>query len=268
MKARQFPPRVVKALWNYVKMYGYVCYYTGMVLDMQDPHSPWFCVFDHWAPHDPRKIVITSSLINEMKADLSEKEFWYYVRALANFKRNHIRVRKIRLTYWDHDYTLENDPEALTASQAGPVTGRGLCEICGKRLKNKLFRYCPGCVKIVYRLKREGKHLPPETVEDTLNYIRKYGFVCYYTGMALDMKNPASPWYCFLNHWRPGDSGKIVITSALFNVMKSDLTEDEFWYYIKALADYKDRGQPIRKKRPKFWCRLIPADDAPSADRN
>ena len=47
--------------------------------------------------------------------------------------------------------------------------------------------------------------------------------------------------------------------------MKSDLTEDEFWYYIEALADYKDRGKPIRKKRPVLWCRLFPIDDVPFA---
>ncbi len=98
MKARQFPPWVVKSIWDYVKKYGYVCYYTGMVLDMEDPHGPWFCVFDHWAPHDISKIVITSALINGMKSDLSEKEFWHIVRALANFKREHIMVRKIKLT--------------------------------------------------------------------------------------------------------------------------------------------------------------------------
>jgi hypothetical protein len=74
--------------------------------------------------------------------------------------------------------------------------------------------------------------------------------------MKLDMKDPASPWYCFLNHWRPGDVGKVVITSALINVMKGALTEDEFWYYIEALADYRDKGKPIRKKRPILWNRL------------
>jgi hypothetical protein len=265
MKARQFPPWVVKKIWEYVRKYGYVCYYTGMALDMTDPTSPWYCVFDHWAPHDPGRIVLTSSLINGMKSDLSEKEFWWIIKALANFRRKHIKVRKRKLVYWDHDYTLlENEAKKDLISQACPTAGRGTCDICGKRLKNKLFTYCPICVKIVYRLRREGKHLPPETVEDTLNYIRKNGFVCYYTKMDLDMKDPTSPWYCFLNHWRPRDPGKIVITSALINVMKSDLTEDEFWYYIEALADYKEQGKKIRKKKPVFWNRLFPVDDVPS----
>jgi hypothetical protein len=259
MKARQYPPRVVKAIWDHVRRYGYACYYTGMVLDMEDPHSPWFCVFDHWAPHDPRKIVITSSLINGMKSDLSEEEFWYYVRALAKFKRKHIKIRKRRPTYWDHDYTfLEDKTEARLGAQVNPMAHSGTCGICGKRLANKLFTYCPVCVKIVYRLRHESSHLPSNTITDTISYIRKNGYTCYYTGMALNMTDPTSPWYCFLNHWRPGDVRKIVITSALLNVMKADLTEDEFWYYIEALADYKEKGQKIRKKKPVCWRRLSP----------
>ena len=258
MKARQFPPWVVRKIWEYVRKYGYVCYYTGMVLDMEDSHSPWYCVFDHWAPHDLSKIVITSALINGMKSDLSEKEFWYYVRALANFRRNHIPVRKRNLAFWDHHYALVEEEQAVLALQACPMSHTGICDLCGKQLKNKLFTYCSTCVKIVYRLRHEAKHLPTKTIEDTLNYIRNEGFVCFYTKMKLDMKDPASPWYCFLNHWRPGDVGKVVITSALISVMKGALTEDEFWYYIEALADYKDKGIKIRKRRPVCWRHLCP----------
>jgi hypothetical protein len=30
--------------------------------------------------------------------------------------------------------------------------------------------------------------------------------------------------------------------------MKGALIEDEFWYYIEELADYKDKGRPVPKK--------------------
>ena len=262
MKARQYPPKVIKAIWAYVKKYGYVCYYTGMVLDMLDPKSPWFCVFDHWVPHDPRKIVITSALINGMKTDLAEEEFWSIIRALANFRRNHIPVRKRKLAFWDHHYTFE-EPGAVLGTQVCPTRGTGVCDMCGKRLKSKMFTYCPVCAKMAIRLKSDGKHYPPQTVEDTINYIRTNGYTCFFTGMRLNMTDPTSPWYCVLNRWRPGDMRKIVITFALLSVMKLDLTEDEFWYYIEALADYKDKGKPIRKKRPRLWYRLSPADNVP-----
>ena len=43
--------------------------------------------------------------------------------------------------------------------------------------------------------------------------------------------------------------------------MKLDLTEEEFWYYIEALADYKEKGKKIRKRRPVFWNRRYPLEE-------
>lgn len=94
IKVRRYPTKAVKGIWDYVRKHGYVCYYTGMPLDMNDPQSPWYCVFDHWIPRDPAKLVITSTLINLMKSDLTEEEFWYYVKQLADHKEKHTRVRK------------------------------------------------------------------------------------------------------------------------------------------------------------------------------
>ena len=110
------------------------------------------------------------------------------------------------------------------------------------------------------RLKSDGRHFSPEAVEDVINYIRQNGYFCFFTKMRLNMKDPTSPWYCVINHWRPGIS-KIVITFALLGVMKLDLTEDEFWYYIEALADYKEKGKKIRKRRPVCWNRRYPIEE-------
>ena len=67
--------------------------------------------------------------------------------------------------------------------------------------------------------------------------------------MALEVNDASSPWYCVLDHWTPHDSGKVVLTSALFNDMKSDLSEKEFWYYVLQFADYKDKHKEVRKKK-------------------
>ena len=221
---------------------------------MEDPHSPWYCVFDHWHPHDPRKIVLTSSLINDMKSDLTEDEFWYMVRQLANHRRWHTEVRKKKLAYWvgDHTEILKMDLEVLQDRNIG----RAKCRICGKPVFSIYSRYCRRCSKFAFRVKNE--RFPPETAKGIFDYVRKKDFVCYYTGMRLDMDDPASPWYCVFDHWIPRNPGKVVITCSLINFMKSDLTEDEFWYYIEALADYKEKGKKIRKKRPVFWSRLSP----------
>jgi hypothetical protein len=104
MKLLRFPRHAINRVFDYLHTYGFVCYYTGMSLDLDDPKSPWYLVFDHWIPRDPRKIVVTSALVNRMKGDLTEKEFWYFIRQLANHFKYGTPVRKIKLAYWCRSY--------------------------------------------------------------------------------------------------------------------------------------------------------------------
>jgi len=104
MKGARFPREAINGVWEYIRKYGFICYYTGMQLDLDDPKSPWYLVFDHWNPRDPRKIVITSALVNRMKSDLTEEEFWYFIRQLANHFRNGTVVRKRKLAFWSRPY--------------------------------------------------------------------------------------------------------------------------------------------------------------------
>ena len=196
-----------------------------------------------------------------MKSDLSEEEFWYFIRQLANFKRWHTKVRKKKLRFWDRDYTLENGVD-LRPQSCGNIRN-GTCFFCGKRLFNNLTKYCLVCAKLAHRLQKESPQLSSEAVENIGRHIRRYGYVCYYTKMPLDVTNARSPWYCVFNRWNPNDpERKVVITSALLNAMKSGLSEREFWYYIKALADYKEKGKQIRKKKLVSWNRLYPVEDS------
>jgi hypothetical protein len=71
-----------------------------MPLEMDDIKSPWYGVFDHLIPLDPRTIVLTFALVNDMKTALSVGEFWYYIRQLANYKRYHLKVKKKKPRYW------------------------------------------------------------------------------------------------------------------------------------------------------------------------
>lgn len=87
MSYERFPPEAVESTWAYIHKYGYVCHYTKTPLDLDNPKSPRYCVFDHWIPNDPRRIVLTSALINTMKSDLLENEFWDAVCQLADYKR-------------------------------------------------------------------------------------------------------------------------------------------------------------------------------------
>jgi hypothetical protein len=104
MTNEKFPPEIVNAIWDHVRKNGYRCYYTGMLSELDDDTSPWYCSFDHWRPGDPRKVVITLSLLNDMKSDMTEGEFWFFLGQLANFRRKGTKVRKIKLRYWSRPY--------------------------------------------------------------------------------------------------------------------------------------------------------------------
>ncbi|MDE2223248.1 MAG: hypothetical protein KGK03_09300 [Candidatus Omnitrophica bacterium] len=130
------------------------------------------------------------------------------------------------------------------------------CIICGRPARTPNAEYCRYCYDICMRMSWD--RFPPEAIESVWEYIRTYDYVCYYTKIPLDMDNPKSPWYCVFDHWIPGDPHRIVLTCALVNDMKTEQTEDEFWYNIFQLADYKRLGKPINMKAPAGWCRLLP----------
>jgi hypothetical protein len=219
-------PEAIKGVRDYLHERGYCCYYSDMSLELTDPHKPFYCVFDHWIPGDPRKVVITSSLINNMKSQLLEEEFWYMIRQLANFKRKGIKVRKIKLKYWNRKYTVDPKEElclkALLKLTTGSCTKN--CDICRKKIDIYNSKYCLLCAKFVARLHSKG--LPPETIEATLAYIRKYGFRCYYTGMLLELHDASSPWY-----------------------------------YVCQFADFKEKHKKVQKIDLEYWYRLLPVDD-------
>lgn len=128
------------------------------------------------------------------------------------------------------------------------------CIICGRPAHAKNSRYCLRCSKFAIRLRR----LPHKTAKYIWDYVRKYGYICYYTKMPLDVTHPRSPWYCVFSHRNPRDpEGKVVITSALLCAMKSGLSEKDFWYFILQLADYKEKHIKVRKKKLAFRSTLV-----------
>ena len=69
-------------------------------LDVFDESSPWFLEFDHLVPGDPSKIVMTSAWLNEMKGDLTFKEFKGSVVQLFNYWFKGIKIKKKKFRYW------------------------------------------------------------------------------------------------------------------------------------------------------------------------
>ena len=212
---RRFSRQAIKGIWDFVRKKGYVCYYTGMKLEMNDPKSPWYCVFDHWLPGDPRKIVLTSALLNGMKSDLTEKEFWYFVIQLDNCRKKHIQIRKRRVKYWVRLYPAGHKRPAgllLVCTPALAEVKRN-CIICGKpihEMYKSYPKYCNTCAHLARRMDDEDFSLA--VVDGIWDHVRQRGYVCYYTGLKLELNNEQSPWYCVFDHWIPGDDSKVVLT--------------------------------------------------------
>jgi hypothetical protein len=217
-----------------------------VLLDLENIRNPWYLSFDHWMPRDNRKVVLTSVLINCMKSDLTENEFWYYVEQLDRFRRTGKPIRKRKPQFW----TRLHPPEPLC--QYTKIKGKKCC-ICGKPVWNNHSSFCWGCAE--FRRRMTYRRVPASTVQKVLNYLHRYGYVCYYTGMRLEMDDPKGPWYGVLDHWIPKDNRKIVLTSSLLNDMKEDLAEHEFWRMIAQLAAFKKKGTRIKRIKLKYWDR-------------
>jgi hypothetical protein len=259
MKARRFPPEAEKGVWAYVRARGTRCYYTNMPLEMEDIHSPRFCVFDHLIPLDPRKIVLTSALINGMKTALSEREFWFYVKELADYIVRGKKIKKIKLAYWRRRFVGEERRVSTGKRYSAKPKWQGKhkkCCLCGKEVFTLQSKYCLDCSHFAHRL--EIQRFGPKVVQEILEYVRTHGFVCYYTGLPLNMEDHRSPWHGTFDCLVPGDRSKVVLACALVTEMKSDLSLKEFWYYIKQLANYIRHRTPVRMKKPVYWYRLSP----------
>jgi hypothetical protein len=66
---------------------GFLCEYTGVLLEEVNFHDPYFLVYDHRIPGQ-RKLVPAASWVNDMKGWLSDIQFWKVIAEFAN----HIRT--------------------------------------------------------------------------------------------------------------------------------------------------------------------------------
>jgi hypothetical protein len=240
LHSEDVPVKGRNSFWAYVRKHGRRCCYSGVSLETDDETSPWYLVFARLVPGDESKIVPAAALFAVMKSALSKKEFRYYVLALDDHRRKHLKIKKIPVVHW----------RLLTSSM---LTADGVCPVCGQPIELKGHKYCARCSRLVFRMKLA--RFPRQAINAVLDYLHKYGFVCYYTGMSLDTDDPKSPSYLVFDHWKPRDPRKMVVTSALVNAMKGDLTEEEFWYFIRQLAKFYREGSPVRKIKLACWCR-------------
>jgi hypothetical protein len=73
--------------WS-IKLRGFLCHYTGVLLDELDFRSPWYMNFDHRIPGKPGDIVVAAAWLNRMKSFLTEEQFKAVVHELARHFRD------------------------------------------------------------------------------------------------------------------------------------------------------------------------------------
>ena len=134
------------------------------------------------------------------------------------------------------------------------------CDICGKPVFSNNSDHCRRCAVFVRCMDQRGIHA--DAAKKIKAHLKRHGFVCQYTRRKLNLTNPQSPFYFVFDHQIPGDERTVVLTFALLNEMKSDMTWKEFKYYLRQLYNNIFFGTPIIEKKLVYWARLLALNSA------
>jgi hypothetical protein len=72
--------------WDPVRQ-GFVCRYSGVLLDYVNRQSPWYMTFDHRFPGMKGNMVACAAWINYMKTYLTDEQFRAVLKGLADHFR-------------------------------------------------------------------------------------------------------------------------------------------------------------------------------------
>lgn len=77
------------------------CHYTGIKLVEDNHKDPRYITFDHRTPRREDDIVIVAQAINDMKSDMTDKEFRCMILQLANrFNGGEFDEAAFRFKHW------------------------------------------------------------------------------------------------------------------------------------------------------------------------
>lgn len=125
-----------------------------------------------------------------------------------------------------------------------------MCAVCGAERHSQAYA-CTRCKRILDRIEtRRDASGAPRRVDKAARLRalqdawRDGRFRCFYTGVALIENGQCcrDHRYLVFEHRIPGDEGSVVVTSALVNRMKADLTEEQFKSMVRELAKVFDGG--------------------------
>jgi 5-methylcytosine-specific restriction endonuclease McrA len=228
------------------------CSYCGAILDEKNNKSPLFLCFDHPTPRKRNDLAVCSSIMNYMKSDMLPEEFRPVVIALAHRFLHGARfdISLTRFRYWKR-------VARARLRRTGRLEKRWdteECILCGK-VPVPHTRYCARCHKLA-----DAPDFSMVQLEALIDaYDRDLdAFICHYTGLPLDLTDPGSPLYLNFDHVIPRDNRRLVCAASFVNVMKSEMTEDEFRAVIIELAHHWETGEPFDTNvlKLKYWTGL------------
>ena len=121
------------------------------------------------------------------------------------------------------------------------------CIICDDVLRNSLATYCRRCGNIMGRVEtREKAELAARVTALRKAWDKEDKcFRCYYSGIRLNDDNVRDPRYITFDLTALRKGAVLVVTAALIDEMKADLTEDEFKTIISQLGQHFTANSPV-----------------------
>ena len=237
----------LKAAWNPI-LRAFICFYTGLILEENDRSDPWYLSFDHRIPGDIKTLVVCARWVNDMKGTFSDTEF----RAVSiELDRSHKAREPFNMAVCDFKYwkgPADQKPRKLPGWAFQRVPNIAGCEVCHRKT-SKFALFCRECQKIIQRGLRNRERVPP--MKDSWDEAEQ-GFICYLTRLNVELHDRKSPRYITFDHRTPRMAGTLAVAVAFVNLMKTDLSEEEFWLVIGELADHFRTGKPFNRDIIKF----------------
>ena len=219
----------------------FTCTYLLIPLDETDKDAPDALTFHHPIPKKRGNVKVSCSFYNAMISDMTDNEGRKAVIALARHFQHGTRFDKkaVSFRYWNR--APLKAPRILGAP---PLRAwhADKCLLCEKPPVPHTL-YCARCHKMadapdfsMVMLQALKEAYDPATDS----------FLCHYTGVAVDLENLGRPWDLTYDHPTPGDGSRLVVAAYWVNVMKTQLSEDEFRAVIIEMARCFETGQPFR----------------------
>ena len=234
---------------------GFLCNWSGVLLEERDHADPFHLCFDHRIPVETSELVVSSELFNRMKTDLAPDEFQTAFEELAAHHNGRPFNRSaIKFAYWRRRSPHPPEPNKCLYREELSRVRVDACVVCGGPPWQESI-YCERCRKFVFwRGYDRAQHA--RAMKEAWN-ADEGRFICQYTGAAVDDGDPTSPWYLSFDHGIPGDPKSIIVAASWVNSMKNALSKEEFWKVVGEYDRYLLEGGEFDRDivEFKYWKR-------------